>query len=299
MNYSNIPAELKALPNWCVFKITHDKKELKPKKIIVSPITHKFAKSNAPETWASFEQASNYCKNYNYEGLVFALSNGITFIDLDHVIKPETNKIVSKEALELLEIFNNTYTEKSVSGTGVHILIYGELQPTALKRNDKLGIEMYSHNRFICMTGDLLVPTTQIQDYSQILTSVNERYVGKSSACTIQRIPCSHSDNELLDKIRSSRMANKFNDLYSGKTDAFLSPSSADFALCSILAWWTQDESQIDRIFRSSGLYRPKWDSARGATTYGELTISRALNSLSSTYTPKKTTIRITTDMEM
>jgi len=299
MNYSNIPLELQSMPNWCVFKIVIDEKENKPKKIIVSPITHKFAKSNNPETWSTFEQALKYYKKYNYDGLVFALSEGLTFIDLDHVINKETNEIVSKEALELLDIFKETYTEKSVSNTGIHILIKGELADSALKRNDKLGIEMYSHNRFICMTGELLVQNTQVKDYSEKIGSVNQQYIGKTNTSTIQRIPCSHSDNELLKKIRASRIATKFNDLYSGRTDSFLSPSSADFALCSILAWWTQDVSQIDRIFRSSGLYRPKWDTSRGTITYGELTIARALDSLSSTYTPKKNTIRITTDMEM
>ena len=48
------------------------------------------------------------------------------------------------------------------------------------------------------------------------------------------------------------------------------------FALVRMLTIWTQDESQIDSIFRSSGLYREKWDKNGGY--YGKRTIRRALD---------------------
>lgn len=35
---------------------------------------------------------------------------------------------------------------------------------------------------------------------------------------------------------------------------------------------------QIDRLFRASAMLRPKWDEQRGAHTYGELTIAKALD---------------------
>ena len=103
----------------------------------------------------------------------------------------------------------------------------------------------------------------------------------------------------MLEKIRDSRIAERFNKLYNGDFDGTVSHSSADFALCSILAWWTQDVSQIDRIFRSSGLYRPKWDTYRGTSTYGQITIENALNALKSAYTPRQRVVRLTTGTEM
>jgi len=37
--------------------------------------------------------------------------------------------------------------------------------------------------------------------------------------------------------------------------------SAADLALCSMLAFWTNnDELRIDSLFRQSGLYREKWE---------------------------------------
>jgi hypothetical protein len=48
--------------------------------------------------------------------------------------------------------------------------------------------------------------------------------------------------------------------------------------MCSLLAFWTgNDKERIDRLFRRSKLYRKKWDEARGETTYGGVTIEKAL----------------------
>lgn len=58
--------------------------------------------------------------------------------------------------------------------------------------------------------------------------------------------------------------------------------SRADFALCRLLAYWTNnDAEQVDRLFRQSALYRPKWDQpAGGGHSYGEVTIWHATEQL-------------------
>ena len=70
----------------------------------------------------------------------------------------------------------------------------------------------------------------------------------------------------------------KFSALYGGNISGYPSHSHADSAFAFMLAWWTQDPAQIDSIFRSSGLYRDKWDSLRGSMTYGEGLIHDALS---------------------
>ena len=62
---------------------------------------------------------------------------------------------------------------------------------------------------------------------------------------------------------------------YGGDWSGYESHSSADFALLKMLTFWTQDETQLDSIFRSSGLYRPKWDKCNGY--YGKYQIGNAL----------------------
>lgn len=89
MNFNNLPEEMRAMPNWSCYK-TYTDKEGKRKKVIISPKDGKFAKSNLPETWADFETAKRYCLRYRYAGLAFALTGGITFIDIDHAVDKNT-----------------------------------------------------------------------------------------------------------------------------------------------------------------------------------------------------------------
>ena len=63
----------------------------------------------------------------------------------------------------------------------------------------------------------------------------------------------------------------------------FKSGSERDLSLASRLAFWTQDEAQIERIMRGSGCAREKWDKHR---TYLRDTIVKALDGLTETYTP-------------
>ncbi|MEE8302775.1 MAG: hypothetical protein V3S24_10110, partial [Candidatus Tectomicrobia bacterium] len=73
----------------------------------------------------------------------------------------------------------------------------------------------------------------------------------------------------------ASKVGNKIQRLWHGNTEGYPSPSEADEALCSYLAWWTQkDASEIDRLFRLSGLYRGKWDDDK----YRTRTIAKALD---------------------
>ena len=277
MNFDNIPDEMKALNQWACFRTKWNEQEGKYKKIIISPRTGKFAFCNDPATWATFEEAKSYCLRYKFQGLTFALTKDITFIDIDHAVNKDTGEILSQEAVKLLELLPDTFTEKSVSGSGVHILMRGSLPENALKRNDSKGLEFYDTKRFICMTGDLLNGCTTLKDYSDKIADINYSFIGKRKERTFHSAPCSRSDTDLIETISNSRQGAKFQSLYQGNTGSYQSHSNADFAFASILAWWTQDGSQIDRIFRSSGLMREKWDRRVGGSTYGANLIDAAI----------------------
>jgi putative DNA primase/helicase len=85
------------------------------------------------------------------------------------------------------------------------------------------------------------------------------------------------SDEEVIALCRKAKNAAKFADLFdAGHTAAYDGDdSSADLALVSIIAFYTQDADQIDRIFSSSGLYRPdKWGKR---SDYRRRTIAKSL----------------------
>jgi hypothetical protein len=82
----------------------------------------------------------------------------------------------------------------------------------------------------------------------------------------------------LLAKAMAAINGEKFKRLWGGDTNGHAGDdSAADLAVCSLLAFWCgPDADRTDRLFRQSGLIRPKWDSRRGATTYGRGTIAKA-----------------------
>ena len=109
---------------------------------------------------------------------------------------------------------------------------------------------------------------------------------GVAGSCGVDDL----SDGELLERMRASRKGSEISALLDGDLSANGGDhSAADMALCSYLAFWCGgDEARMDRIFRSSGLMRPKWDSRRGGTTYGAQTIARAAANATEFYSPAR-----------
>ncbi len=69
----------------------------------------------------------------------------------------------------------------------------------------------------------------------------------------------------------------KYRDLYNGDIAAYNHDhSAADMALAGYMARKGFSPDEVDLAFRTSKLYREKWDEMRGATTYGERTIAKA-----------------------
>ena len=93
----------------------------------------------------------------------------------------------------------------------------------------------------------------------------------------------STSDKALIKMIRKSKQGAKFIKLFDdGDISDYASDSEADSGLASILAWWTKNQAQIERIMRESSLYRDKWDTHK--TYLNEFTIQNALNTVKGGY---------------
>jgi len=92
--------------------------------------------------------------------------------------------------------------------------------------------------------------------------------------------PLDIDDEELLRRAREARNGDRFARLWAGELgDHGGDHSSADLALCGALAFWTgRDPGRMDTLFRRSGLMRSKWDERRGNTTYGNMTITKAIS---------------------
>jgi hypothetical protein len=91
------------------------------------------------------------------------------------------------------------------------------------------------------------------------------------------------TDDEVIELARSAKNAAKFEALWAGETGSYASPSEADQALISLLAFYTQDEGQLDSLYRRSVLCREKWLKR---SDYRRSTIEKALSNLGETYVP-------------
>ena len=142
----SIPEELKARPQWVVWKAVGEK----PDKVPYSARTGRKSSSTDLTTWSTFEEALRAYEIGEYAGLGFVFSSGdpYTGIDLDDCVD-ENGKIVPW-ALEIVR-YLDSYTELSATGTGLHIIVRGRVPN---RRKDK--IEVYSTERFFTMTGHVV-----------------------------------------------------------------------------------------------------------------------------------------------
>ena len=274
-NIDNIPEELKSLTQWVCWQ--------GEAKIPKNPANGQNAKSNDKRTWGTFAQAVKACETFNFDGLGFMFAPPYFGIDLDHCI----DKVdFVDEFVETLQ----SYTEISKSGNGIHIICKGKL-PEGSRR--KGGVEMYSGGRYFICTGNLYNPQyTTIKDCTETVKVLHNKYLPTAvpKAEVRRQVITDLDDVEVIDKARSCKTGSLFTMLYAGEWQGlFPSQSEADLALCNQLAFWTgRNEAQMDRIFRSSGLFRKKWDVKRGADTYGNLTIGKACASCTEVYEPSK-----------
>ncbi|MDL2318464.1 phage/plasmid primase, P4 family [Eubacteriales bacterium OttesenSCG-928-A19] len=91
--------------------------------------------------------------------------------------------------------------------------------------------------------------------------------------------PSELSDSSGNDVLMQITQRSSVASLWAGDTSGYSNDHSrADLALCYELARLTNcDKAQMDKLFRESGLYRDKWDEKRGDTTYGCMTIEKAI----------------------
>jgi putative DNA primase/helicase len=144
-----IPEELQIRPQWVVWKAVGERLE----KIPYSAKSGRKASTTDLLSWSSFEEANEALgSGQNYSGLGFVFSSGDPFagIDLDGCVNPQTGEVAAW-AMEIVRYFDS-YTELSITGTGIHVIVKGLEVPN--RRKDK--IEVYSSKRFFTVSGHLL-----------------------------------------------------------------------------------------------------------------------------------------------
>lgn len=269
---THIPASLQAMPCWLLWRLEHrhGRDTKVPYRADGSGLR---ASSTDPDTWCSYATAAARLErerdNYNGLGFVIKEGSGLIFIDLDHVVGE--NGTLSDFAAGVLERFPGTYAELSQSGGGLHIFCRGAV-PRSF-RDSHLGLEVYDGKRYAAITGNAIQhcevnscqdgldwlwstygPRTEVQTTQAV-------GLGAAGADGSSRKPGNSglSDAEVISRLQQHGRGAA---LWAGdwQGGGYGSRSEADAALCTILAFWTdRDTERIERLFSVSGLARDKW----------------------------------------
>jgi hypothetical protein len=291
INFDGIPVELRYPNQWILWRYKwKEGDDGKPGKWDKPPYqpNGKHARSTASFTWSSFETVKKAYENglnlpvddpLHFDGLGFVpcvvprAENHINLGDLDKCRDKETGEI-SLEALEDLQSINS-YCEVSPSGTGVRFIAKGNPPFSDGKAGRKKGkIELYQGGHYLTITGQRLDGYPQaIEHRAEELNLFYQKHFSE-----LDQEPKSESnhetrltDGEIIAMASQARNSDKFLKLMGGDwagvvredgTPLYPSQSEADLGFCEMLAFYTTNEDQIDRVFRRSRLYRDKWERA-------------------------------------
>lgn len=230
-------------------------------------------------------------------GYLFTERDPFFFVDIDKCLQPDNTW--SPLALGILQQLPGAAVEISLSGRGLHVFGKAAALPHTNK-NIPLGIELYTHSRYVALTGTGALGSAAV-DCSAGLAGLVSNYFAPRAAerteWTTEAAPGydgPEDDNALIKKALNSSSGTAvfggratFADLWNADADALGSAypdpsgerpydaSSADAALAQHLAFWTgRNCERIERIMKRSALVREKWERV----DYLTRTITRAVS---------------------
>lgn len=143
--YEHIPQALRELDQWvCVHADS---------KVPMKSFEREAASSTDPDTWSPFATAVQAVADGHYDNIGFVFNdNGFVGVDVD--VGYDEDGFLTPVAADILGKCQS-YTERSRSGRGFHILLKGTLPFKG--RNNLNGVEIYRSSRYFIMTGDVIV----------------------------------------------------------------------------------------------------------------------------------------------
>jgi hypothetical protein len=296
VSFDQIPAALRHRRAWVVWKSVQRRGDEKATKIpYVATAPTRKASVDDPTSWSSFDDAVAAAKRDDIAGIGFVITAGDPYcgIDLDACVE---NGVIDPPAAAIVETLDS-YTELSPSGKGLHVIIEAELNG----RRNRTGatpwgggaFECYDRGRFLTVTGETRTASLAIERRQAELDTVHAELFPPESKPppADEGATPDMPDEEILARAFDAKNGPKFKRVWSGWTEGYGDDeSAADFALCSMLAYWTgaNGHAQIDRLFRRSKRMREKWDERRGESTYGAQTIARAIAGCHKFYEPPR-----------
>lgn len=277
--FSRLPAEMRALRQWCI--VPNSATDKAPR-----TVDGKHASVTDSTTWADFDTVCRIALERGWLiGFVFTAADPFACIDLD-VVDAETQREKGKPInpddwttpedtarFESIIAGLHSYTERSRSGKGFHIIVKGNIGKG--RRRD--GVEVYSQDRFIICTGnvhaDIAVEDRQVA-LDRMVSQMPER-IATERALTGDPFP----NWTLADQ--ATRDEGELGRLFCGDWQGrqYPSQSEADLALVKLLMPECDSPRECWETFLLSRLgQRPK----AKRSGYAESTIALAIQHVES-----------------
>lgn len=255
------------------------------------------ASSVDPRQWTTFENAQRFIEHFSGIGFTISKEFPLLCIDLDHVLKDDE---ITRDDLYILLQACNTYTEKSPSGDGLHIIFELE-QHFSLVTNKKVNddgtaIEVYTEGRYFTYTGNKYKDSSDTvrkigqEEALELLRMVGYPW-GKTAEVQPQIAPeqvtYSMPNEKLLEKMFKSKGGTRLKRLYDGDIKDYNNDASAaDAALITQLAFWTnKNYAQTEEMWLASPLGQREKTQQR--KDYRDRTINNVFATVTETYKPQ------------
>lgn len=243
--FENIPDEMKSRPQWVTFDLTwnEDKKKFDKTPYVAGNCSK--AAPNKPSDWRTFEEAVEDVTTGRRQhiGYAFNSTDPFVFIDLD------------EEQPSIFEAFES-YSQKSVSGEGIHIICRGSFEGTG-KHPGSPNVGLFQNARFCLMTGDVIANRTTINPVNEDqLQSLHDWLSGnsvKGNTTTLVEVSPSLEDEAVLQRCRER--FDTFQHLWDGNPGE--DHSASDHAVIAALADCTNSNEQVRRLWFQCPLCRP------------------------------------------
>lgn len=278
-NFHRIPAELKRYAQFVVWRYQFRDGNPKRTKVPYSARTLRHASVTDSSTWATFEEAVAACAPKangtasGLDGIGFVFTEGDPFAGVD--LDSSNDLSIIERQKGLFDAFES-YSERSPSGDGLHIIVRGEV-PSGRRRD---CIEVYSSHRFFTMTGDVYrdAPIADRQAELDKLFIALGGTIPKAPALPL--LAATASDDEILRRMFSAKNGETIRALYDGDATAVKgndrSGSAIDQALVDHIQFYTSNRDQIERIWRNSP--HGQREKTQSRPEYRKRTIDRAFD---------------------
>lgn len=286
-NIDGIPSYVQRFPHWVLWRFDWSSEASQWAKVLYDAKTFNRAASDDQKTWVSFADVvqayREQADKFDGIGFVFSTKDDLCGIDFDNCI--HDGELLEGRS-EWLDKFDS-YTEFSVSSTGVHVIVRGTWGKG--RRRKDPDVEVYDRLRYFTFSGRVLGTPRKVGWRQEELEFFKaELFPEPKEQPKSQPVSVNFSTNELLNRAFKSANGDSIERLYQGMIGEYGGDdSAADLALCSKLAFWSGGNPVVlDEMFRGSRLYREKWNKrhASDGRTYGQMTIDKALSSCTQFY---------------